>query len=361
MKRILAVAAAVVVMALWGGQAFAGLYHHGDSLVCWDCHTMHFSQTHEWGTNSGVTPGTPSTGGNWIGASGPNHYLLKLPEDQICQACHDQQTFAPDVVAVNINAGSVADRQAGALNDGAGTGGYENFMGHTLGSTDTAPGGSGSFVPDATHGLTCLDCHHQHGHASTSVDGAGNSVSDAYRNLRSIGGKNVSYAGAVNNTTKDVFISSVAGFAAYTNRANVDFNESSSTNSGMGQWCTQCHADLHGADGDANMGGDSSGWLRHPTADADIGAIGRGHSSLSVFSNNIYRVKVMSATGAWGTQGSGWEGAPSDLTPTCVSCHKTHGNTNAFGLLFPNGGPMDEQGGGAGVAKDLCAQCHVQG
>jgi hypothetical protein len=111
--------------------------------------------------------------------------------------------------------------------------------------------------------------------------------------------------------------------------------------------------------------------LRHPTGDANIGqfAADDRHSSLDVFKSKAHRVKVMSPSGDWGSQGSTWPAAATNLTPTCITCHKAHGNQNPFGLIFLAGtGPITEEGDSNGNSspnpgvrlRALCGQCHVQ-
>jgi len=67
-------------------------------------------------------------------------------------------------------------------------------------------------------------------------------------------------------------------------------------------------------------------------------------------------VQVMSASGVW-------DPPAADNTPSCMSCHKSHGNQNAFGLIYMSGtGTVTEEGDVNGTqSKDLCKQCHVQG
>jgi hypothetical protein len=60
------------------------------------------------------------------------------------------------------------------------------------------------------------------------------------------------------------------------------------------------------------------------------------------------------------------------MTPSCFTCHKSHGNKNGFGLIWfvdntttgpnPPATPTDitEEGDG-GAYRDLCRQCHTQG
>ena len=349
MRKAIIIAAA---LALVTGMTFAGEFHTGATLVCSQCHTMHASLQHSYG---GSTSGYPRS---WT----PTEYLLKGGLNETCLACHDDAPFAPDVLAADSGP-MLADRSAGGLNDIAGTiDGYQDWMGHTLGSTAVAPGDTGSFVPDATNGLTCMDCHHQHGYAGFgTTDVAGNPLSDNFRNLSAKGGMSISYAVTTNDTTKDVFETMPRTYDA----AAVNLNEPNAADSGFGEWCQQCHVNFHGDVGDPNsIGGSGSPpahFVRHPNATVNIGALGGGHSSLGVFSNKLYRVRVMSPSGDWGTQGSVWAAAPADLTPTCLSCHKSHGNGNAFGLIYALGeSALGEEGDGTAV-KELCQQCHVQG
>ena len=131
----------LALLALVPWAASTGEYHYQGTLLCYDCHTMHYSQTHNW---DGTTP-VPTTGnanGNWLGSGGPFQYLLKSgsassPINDLCLACHDGQTFAPDVLGANANP---YVRQAGALNRIGGAAPYENWKGHTLDMTATPPG-----------------------------------------------------------------------------------------------------------------------------------------------------------------------------------------------------------------------------
>lgn len=347
----------IFLFALFG-LAAAGDYHYGTTLRCSDCHVMHFSQQH----------GYDSTGGGTFTAlgTGPNTDLLRAPVNELCLTCHDGQAFAPDVYGVNTQTNV---REAGALNKVGDAGPYYPGMGHTLGITSAPPGGTG-WTPDPTDGLDCVDCHQQHGYAGGVVDTGG---TGQYRNLVGKSGNSaaltpVTYRVGTNNLAKDVFErdATLGQPAVHYDIANVDFNEPTATASAYGAWCKGCHTDFHGSSTDAFMRdpteGAGIGWLRHPTADVNIGGQSAGgHSSLTQFKNNLYRTKVMSPTGDWGTQGVAWTTAPTDLTPSCFTCHKAHGNKNAFGLIYALGNaPLGEQGDGT-EAKNLCRQCHVQG
>ncbi|MEK7774425.1 MAG: hypothetical protein AAB305_00890 [Candidatus Zixiibacteriota bacterium] len=337
---------AVALVALCVFSAMAGDYHSGATLNCAECHVMHYSQSHDYGTS-----GAPST--NPL-AGGPNHYLLRQEVTNLCLSCHDNQTFAPDVLGATGNA-PTNGRLAGALNKIGGIDGYSEVSGHTLGSIATAPGGTFANA----NGLTCIDCHRQHGSSFN------------YRNVRTtintgVTQDSLTYAiGASNNNTKDLWERDATnGGANHYDYTNVDFNEPNTGGSSYGWFCQQCHTDFHGSKTSTNMKANSATldeWLRHPTADANIGEIGGGHSSATKFAGKAWKVKVMNPNGDWGTYGTANTGVWTGATPSCMSCHKGHGNKNAFGLIFATGNAaIGEDGDVAAPYKVVCGQCHVQ-
>lgn len=327
MKRIALLA--IVALAL-APAAFAADYHEGATLICSDCHVMHYSQSHGYNDNGGGIYGP-------IGNDGPYHYLLRNEINDLCLGCHDGSTFAPDVL--EQNGGVAAVRLAGALNrDGVAP--YYHATGHTLDSTDPAPGGT--FVN--ADGLNCVDCHYQHGRYN------------AYRLMRGPSSSTVvSYAVGTNDVTKDAY-EITAGGATHYDWSNVFFNEPGATYSHYADHCKRCHTNFHGLKGGPEVGGATGQeWLRHPNADADIGALTGGHSSLTTYNSRVNKVKVMSPTGVWNP-------APTGVTPSCFSCHKAHGNQNSFGLIHMSGtGTITEEGDDGTMIKQLCKQCHVQG
>lgn len=379
--------AAVVVIAA-ASASNAGEYHSGGTLLCYDCHTMHYSMQH--GFDSGTAPGsTVALGGNWLGTTGPNNFLLKAPANQLCLSCHDGQTFAPDVFGTNANASPSQGREAGAVNDATAGAGYEIWKGHTLGSTTTPPGfnpaaiGAPANWYDPAGGLECISCHAQHGPAT------------AYRNLGAyaLGGAATAarptyVINAANDTTKDVWINlasytagsgNSATFDPYYDRANIWFNRndatvgSRKTSNKMGTFCAACHADFHGGPADTNIGASAAvldGFLRHPTSQVTIGNAGTqgygGHSSLTQYANTAGATKTRVKVAASDTTGF------TDASPICVTCHKGHGNQNPFGLIFlnRNAPSVDEEGGWLATQtthdlatgyRNLCGQCHSQG
>lgn len=331
MKRLSVLLSALFVAGT-AVLAAAGDFHYGTTLVCSDCHVAHYSQSHGYAAgNNQFTP---------LGAGGPFAGLLRDDENKLCLSCHNNQSWAPDVFGQN--GGAAMLRQAGGLNVAAGHGltndaSYDEIDGHTLYSTATPPGGATSAYVPGPEGLVCSNCHGVHGSAVQ------------YRNLQLRGifaGDTVSYAIGTNDLTKAVYERSARGYA----EADVDFNEPDVRNSAYGKWCQNCHTDFHGQSGDPNMGPVGE-WHRHPTADVDMGS-----SARTRWAGKTNRVKLMDSQGLW-TGGT----TNTTLTPSCMSCHKGHGNMNSFGLIFMNGtGTRTEEGDG-GQYRDLCRQCHGMG
>ncbi len=371
---------AVFLLLVSGGTA--GEWHSGTNNICWDCHTMHFSMGHGFGGGSVSTTGTVD--GNWLSTSGPNAFLLKAPANQLCLACHDGQSFAPDVLGANANASPSQGRSAGALNETGLGAPYEEWKGHTLDSTTVPPGWDPATVGapvtwyNASNGLECISCHAQHGPTT------------AYRNLGpySLGGAATALRptyviSAGNTTTRDVWIhlgsyTAGSGFSAtfnpYYDYANLSFNRNdatvgtTNTSNRMDTFCGGCHGQFHGGPGNSNIGGTPAvldGFIRHPTSQVTLGAAGTqgygGHSSLTRFVANTTKTRVYASDTT----------AYTDASPGCVSCHKGHGNQNPFGLFFLNGNAtsVGEEGGYSGSQsinmaqgyRNLCGQCHGQG
>jgi hypothetical protein len=335
---------------------------------------MHFSMQHTWDGTGTIATGAAGAGGNWLGTNGPNEFLLKAPANELCLSCHNGTNVAPDVLETNFNASSPANRSAGALNE-TGAAPYQDWKGHTLGSMSTPPGYNGTYTPPA-HGLECTQCHTQHGRPL------------AYRNLgpRSIPETTLTYEiSTTNNTSKNVWINiagltgtpgsrTPADWSNFYDTANIFYNRIDSTggtpsrtsSNGVSRVCQSCHADFHGSSADTNIGGTGAppeGFKRHPTAGVAIGALTGGHSNLSRYvqvpAANKVKVATIDYTGF------------TNSSPVCMSCHKSHGNQNPFGLIFLNRAAtsVDEQGGweagqtqntGNGL-RNLCGQCHGQG
>ncbi len=333
MKRLIVLLPALLLVGV-ASVAMAGDYHKSTTLICSDCHTAHYSMQHGYTSGGIYTP---------LGTGGPFGRLLRNTEVNLCLSCHDGIAWAPDVFGDNITGTA---RQAGGLNVAAGhppltnPAGYDEIDGHTLFSTATPPGGTGSLYVPSTDGLVCTTCHSVHGNV-------------AYRNLRfrtSAGlffGDTITYVSGANDLTADVW--ERGGPASY-GPADVDFNEPDPTNSAYGAWCQNCHVLFHGLETDANMN-NGTDFIRHPTAGANLTG-----SSLTQYAAYTNRLKMMDSQGLW-------TGAPTDntLTPSCFTCHKAHGNANGFGLIYMKGtGTVTDEGDG-GTFREMCRQCHRQG
>lgn len=332
MKRLI-VLLPLLLLAGMAATAVAGDYHKSATLICSDCHIMHASQSHGYQVGGSVFPVPSGT---------PNAYLLRGADiNKTCLACHNGQTYFPDVFGDNI-LGSTTVRLAGGLNAAAGHGltndaGYDEIDGHTLYSTDVPPGnvgGTGTAI--GADGLECSTCHSVHGAVS-------------YRNLMLRGifaGDTITYVTGTNNGTYDVFERNARAYTI----DDVDYNEPNLTNSKYATWCKNCHTDFHGAITDANMG-DGTDWKRHPQSTVDIS----NTSTTGQWRVHTTHVKVMSPNNDWSNTATG-------LTPSCMSCHKSHGNKNGFGLVFQAGlGATVTEEGDGGAYRDLCRQCHSQG
>ncbi len=383
---------ALILLLASGGTT--GEYHSGQTLYCYDCHTIHASISHGFDGGT-VSIDSFSPGGNWIGSNVPNLHLLKAPANQLCLACHNGATSVPDVLEVDSSL-QANRRMAGALNQLGGSAPYQDWKGHTLDSTVTPPGFNPARVGapptwyNASTGLECVSCHAQHGPAT------------AYRNLGpyalggAAGNARPTYIfspGLPASTTSDVWIAldkaaATAGignrsgpFAGYYDFRNIFYFRNDTTPGGikssnrMDTFCGTCHGVFHGGPLDTEIGPTAtpintgySGFLRHPTSQVNIGGTGAGgQTSLSGAGYAPGVTKVKAYTNDYT--------AFTNSSPGCVTCHKSHGNQNPFGLFFLGqnaiggvDGVTEEGGYNPGQTQDLptaqrnlCGQCHGQG
>lgn len=384
MVRILfSLVAALSVMLCASGGALAGNYHYQETLICYDCHTMHGSDT------QGFSSSDPYNDGRGIylevidGTA--NKYLLKRDGvNNTCLGCHDGQSFAPDVFQDNTNS---YVRQAGALNRIGSSEPYGEYTGHTLDYDGPVPGGVGS------RHLKCISCHYQHG--TSSYRNVGNETTpDILSYENSNGG---SYA--TRDKDKEVWQVWDASWEPGTHLAekfsydSVRFNEHVTEQLGglieynsryAADLCGSCHASFHGEPGTSNVGGTSVGgggvepvpyekFRRHPVYSVNIGgtstALGGGdfHSKLESYNAATARLHVLSNADADYLDPSSTFILDDGLSPSCFTCHKAHGNQNPFGLIFMDktapAANISEQGAGStdpevGL-KNLCTNCHT--
>jgi hypothetical protein len=369
---------ALVVVALGGlvTAAMAGDYHVGTTLVCSDCHVMHASKQHAAG--AGDTTYTYPYAGT------PTAKLLRAETvNNVCLGCHDGQTAIPDVFCDNsASAMTPNGRRAGALNAATNAFGINNVApyaeedGHSLFSEDLPPGnvgGTGAIGSNAAligaEGLECTSCHGAHGNKYyRNMNGYRNATPPSYIPAQ-WQGIEVSYQ--IGGTPMDTAWVYEALPHNYDD-ANINYQEPDQTRSAYGEWCGVCHGNFHGAPGSTNIG-PSGAEVRHPTAGVDMDS-----STTAKWANptTTNRLKVMSAAGHWTVSGSGTPRpnlASEQFTPSCFTCHKSHGNANPYGLIFvytnASNGPaangnaaahITEEGNG-GQYRDMCRNCHGQG
>ncbi len=318
--------------------AVAGDFHVGSkNLYCSDCHTIHYSQ------DGGVSA-------DW-GQAGPYERLLKNLTNEMCLMCHDgTDTSAPNVLGEERYISSAGELSIDPNSPSK----------HSLGSTVTPPGYSGTWSGDP---LTCITCHNPHGN-------------DYYRNLRTNPGQAVNITVTYETGTYggDVAVQQLLDtpLAEHYKVGNIKHRQSESDNNyGLSAWCAGCHGQFYGDGGDANMGGSSSGdtqaldtdtWIRHPTVGITLaqgvtnlhidgtadGGLGYWWSSLV-----LSRPPYISPLGEIGTK------SVSDNETGCTSCHKAHGSDQLFCLMYDDPETSTLEDGSRMVGT--CQACHLRG
>jgi hypothetical protein len=298
--------------------------HHVQGQVdCADCHLF--------GSASRSAPGKPADAELAtfrVASVTPNPALLREPDPlDLCLSCHDGQAGIPDVAGADAN--GLVDRSAGFF----GPSDVRSRKGHALGHA-VRGAGSGSGL------LTCIDCHDPHG----------NGVA---RNLRLAGGASAT-------PPLGLFVDPAAvGMRRY-EAARVSYGSLDSDElREASRLCVDCHDRISGAravdpDGDGRH-------ERHPSYDSEGGA-----------TNTIAQGDARETTAAahWAQgYGSGFEGTTRARVVVrgatdyaggrvvdarrngvfCLTCHKAHGSSEPFGLVWP---------AGRGVTAVGCDQCH---
>ncbi|MBC8329173.1 MAG: hypothetical protein H8E31_10555 [Planctomycetes bacterium] len=270
--------------------------HHGERLVCSDCHTVHNSRG-----------GQPM---RFDGVSMPAPVLLREANPtQLCLACHSgSYPLIPDVLGP---VSYTADPAGGWFAQGLG---LPNAHGHDLSppSALAAPGSTESFT------IECASCHDVHG-------------SSNYRNLL-LDPPGSADDGDVRVVVDQIIAPNGANAAQVYTPANL------LDRSGMGEFCNSCHDNFHGRS--ASEEGAQRPWLRHPQ---EVAIAGAPHADFGHWSGPIVnRVRVETPT--------------DDLVPSvddrvsCLSCHKAHGSSRPDSLIYADGLRR----------RSTCQQCHDQ-
>ena len=345
--RVASSALAVLLALLAGATARAGDYHSGLTLRCSDCHIMHYSQAHDLEG--------PFVGFMGLGAAGPYRSLLRNQTNDLCLACHDGNVIASDVLGA-VNAGSQGGivRSSGYLTHLLMSG--ETHTGHTLESMDDAPGSQPVWNAQVENGLgeglTCVNCHSPHGDP-----GGGHPTGSQFRNLRSDPGHSASAwvtynqgAPGLNDPTRDVFLRAELSY----DETQLDWNEPDSNDAAIARWCGGCHTYMHG-NGLGVFGG-GGGFTNEGLGEHPVWGENLETDMVARYNALTNRVKVMSEIGTWFP-------ISTDATPTCITCHRSHGNGRNRGLIFRSGtGTPTEDGDTGGTSQaDLCLQCHDSG
>jgi hypothetical protein len=372
-KRMTGMKGLVAAAALaWAGAALAagpptlwGTQHHQlSSLTCSECHVMHASRQHAFFGQFEPSP----TALLYNQGTGHANLLIADGTNATCLACHDAP-FGTNTDVFKTNTTTLNGfRSAGALN-GTVAGHedntvYQDYFGHTLGSTATPPGwdadANGAYDP-GNEGFTCSFCHAVHGGAQDAFRNLGGSAYVGPAPLRAAATNpfKTKYptipafplAAGTFDTSVDVMVWAAADRPAGAGTSsrdarNVVFGKGSGNvngANGMNNYCANCHGMFHGAT-TTNAVGEH---LKHPTSGSEdvVARMAAGGAQFDV-TRPVYTANDRSA----GEIG-------------CLTCHKAHGNKHAFALIWPANGTAEaattsfEEGDGTAFPS-LCATCH---
>lgn len=311
-------------------------YHNGAEMVCSDCHIAHASQTHARNpAQLGMNELVPYSGA-------PSENLLRASDPlDLCISCHDNQSFAPDVIGADVN--GLVQRSAGHF----GMPGIANPNGHDLGRGLPKSGGSYDFCNRCHFSagdqkqVTCIDCHNAHGNGKA---------------------RNLQWASDPASTPDlGLFTNPAAVNLDRYEDANVAFGTMNSyTLREVSNICIDCH---HVFSGEYYTDPTGTGnHVRHPAYDSERAStnnIAQGeskgttvpaHWTAGVGSGFGTTPRVRPVTSNSGDWGSSHIVDATRNGVFCLSCHRAHGSDQPFGLVFTAAGGVNASG---------CDQCHL--
>jgi hypothetical protein len=324
MKKLIFGFLIVDVVVLTGAiTLLSGEWHTGSSLVCSQCHTIHY------GEQGNGDPG------------GPFPYLLSHSTiNGLCLSCHDgSDASTPDVLfPVTMYQSSGDEHSAAGFFSGTGA---ASDSAHNLAVLDLVPLRS----PAANMALSCASCHNVHGN--------GNYRNLAYDPDSSGSGTNVIIGTDIFEGTSPAVPPTPEGSKSAYKSSNIGYR------SNLASWCAECHNLLS-----ANENGAAPAhFKRHPSEinlDMSDGHVdpqhwtgGQGLGFGTVTGDDIEgipRVRFQEATA------SDYNSAKT-VTATnqvfCASCHLAHGGEHFSCAVWPY------KEAGADMYSP-CQQCHNQ-
>ena len=285
---------------------------------CVNCHTMHASQG---GTNNANWSLTDS------GDAAPRVRLLA----NTCQGCHTTTGSDPYGAFGDSNVPYVKGASLAAGNHLAGGyftsgGGGHDDNSHTLTSTVTPAGYTGSWYEGTTNGLTCAGTSGCHGDRSesdeyTAISGGHHETSSAFTGAyRFLFVGSDATEGVQGTEAADYEEALISTTTLSGNTTNI--YRAGSANNTVSELCGQCHTSFHGDIGSTGA------WSRHPV-DQEIPATWQ----IIADSGNEYDdddarynpIGFLDGTKSFAT------GKPMVM---CLSCHRAHGSQYDDNLRF---------------------------
>jgi hypothetical protein len=312
-----------ILVLTWVVTPPAGEWHTGSSLVCAECHILHYAD------GGGVEPGGPFT------------YLLShSTTNGLCSSCHDgSDPTAPDVFSVvTMYEGGGDEYSAAGYFSGTDS---DSDSAHNLGVMDLVPLRS----PSTNIALSCASCHDVHGNGN-------------YRNL--ISDPDSSGSGTSLVLGIDTF-EGVAPAVPPTQEGSAAAYKSSNIGyrSNLSSWCAECHNLL-----ETNENGVTpSHFKRHPS-EVSLNVAG-GHTDPSSWvagdslgfgpatgdgTEGVPRVRFQVATAA---DYSSAKTVASTNQVFCASCHLAHGGRYLSCTVWPYKETDADM-------YSPCQQCHNQ-